>query len=74
MQLKDLVTQADGESLDITRVMGCIAFLAFIGLSVYNRDDFDPSHFAEGVSMIIGVTGGAVGIRAKLEDGNKSCN
>ena len=64
--LKDLITEDDGESYCIARVLLLASFISFVGFSgyeVYNTKAFRMTDFGTGIMTIL--TGGAAVIGAK---------
>lgn len=66
--MKVLFTDASNEDVDFSKVMGFLALLCFIGLSIHSYGFrnvlFDPTSWAMGVSVIISATAGV----SKLAD------
>jgi hypothetical protein len=65
--LLDSVTEADGKTYDVTRLMLIGGVLVFLGLAIYNATAFNPQDFGIGLGTLLGGGGLAVGARAKLE-------
>lgn len=71
--IKHCVTQQDGESYDLTRIISLVGIIFYLGLATHNvvkTGNFDYVAFATGFATITAACGGAIGIRAKLEDKN----
>lgn len=66
--LKVLFTDGSNQDFDFAKVMGGIALLAFVGISIhaygFKNVLFDPLNFATGISIIIGAVSGV----SKLQD------
>jgi hypothetical protein len=71
--LRDLFTEADGKSFDVTVVMGVGSLLvafAMVGYSVFAlHKDFDIVQFATGVTAIIAGTGAAARLKPQAPTG-----
>jgi hypothetical protein len=66
--LKVLFTDASNSDFDFAKVMGGVALLAFVGISIYTYGVknvvFTPLDWATGISIIIGAVSGV----SKLQD------
>jgi len=69
--IKDLFTEADGDSVDVTIVMGVASlamFFALIGHAVFLKDkDFNAIDFGTAVGMIIAATGAGARLKPQAK-------
>lgn len=63
-KLKDLVTEADGESIDAVRVLFILGVLVFLLLALINFAHFAAQEFGLGFGGLLGGGGAATGARA----------
>ena len=65
--IKDILTEVDGESFDITIIMGVATLVVAFGLCIYSiffKDQpFDIVDFATGTTAIIAGTGAAARLK-----------
>lgn len=55
--LKDLLTERDGETFELSAVLAAFTVLAFVGMAVWKMwttHQFDPVSYGTGASAIIG--------------------
>lgn len=69
--VNDIVTEKDGQSFDIIKVVGVIGLLIYFGLSIYtvilNPSTFNYMNWGTGFGLILGAIGGAVKVKETTE-------
>lgn len=69
--VNDVVTEKDGQSFDIIKVLGGIGLLIYFGLSIYtvvlNPTTFNYMNWGTGFGLILGAIGGAVKMKETTE-------
>lgn len=67
---KHLFTGKDNQTYDISRVMLCVGFVAYIiftGFHVYTKGEFDSSGFGVGMGSFLGGSGMGIGAKAIMK-------
>jgi hypothetical protein len=68
---KDIVTEADGESFDIARLLWIAGSIVFLALAIWavvkNHQPLDFMNFGAGLAAVLAGGGIGVGARAKME-------
>jgi hypothetical protein len=69
---KDIVTEADGESFDIARLLWIVGAIVFLSMAVWsvvkNHQPLDFMNFGTGLAAVLAGGGIGVGARAKMEN------
>lgn len=69
--VKDSLTEADGVSYDVVRILLILGCITFCLLSLINFAKFDPQSFGMGFGALLGTGGLGVGARAMMEKKSK---
>jgi len=72
--LKDCLTEIDGESYDVARILFIAGVVCFLGLACFHviflRHDFDAIGYGTGLGGLLGGGGAGIGLRGKMEGGS----
>ncbi len=71
---KDVFTESNGESFDISAALGALAVvcaIAFQGYITYTNKTFDVLNFSTGIGALIVAVGGSQKLKPQAKEDNK---